>query len=92
MSSCQYKKRISEDSEPEIQVDKRHRQYRGEHGLVWRWRWWIILVILCLVLYYVYTRPGSMGLSLTQLSPKIGPNEIDIRTDKAVQEIQKLFR
>ena len=92
MSSCQYKKRTSDDSESENQVDKRHRQYRGEHGLVWRWRWWIVLVILCLVLCHVYTRPGSMGLGLTQLSPKIGPNEIDIRTDNAAQEFRKLFR
>lgn len=86
MSSYQYKKRTNDDSEN----DKPRRESR-EHGLVWRWRWWIILIILCLVLYYVCTRNGTMGSGLTQLSPKIGPNEIDIRTDNAVQEIKKLF-
>lgn len=93
MSSCQYKKRISDDSESEYKVEKyrqqqQQREQRG--GVVWKMRWWIILVILLLVLYYVYTHSDTMGL--TQLSPKIAPNEIDIRTDNAVQEIRRLFQ
>lgn len=90
-----YQKRNNDDSETENQVvevvDKRKREYR-EHSWVWRWRWWIILVILLLVLYYVCTKQEGMGSSLKELSPKIAPNEIDIRTDNAVQEIKKLFR
>ena len=108
MSSCQYKKRTSDDSvydsdsmnrgqgEVDAQVVDVQRGKglvsQREHGLVWKWRWWIILIILCVVLYCVYTKYDPTGLNLTQLSPKIRPNEIDIRTDNAVQDIKKLFR
>jgi len=95
MSSYQYKERSTDDS---VQRDSEIAQKENqvirprEHGLVWRWRWWIILVLLLLVLYYVYTRQNSPDSYLMQLSPKIGPNEIDIRTDNAVQEFRKMFR
>ena len=75
------------------------RMYHNSESFLYRYRWWVILVLICLLSYYLYARKSADGASSritgnTNVQPKLS-NELNIASPGANNldtVVKKLFK
>lgn len=97
MPQCKDKKKnnaTKSGSESSSTVD---RMYHDSETFLYRYRWWIVLVLACMLAYYLYTRKCETG-SASQLPeaqvPKLAADDLNLGEPTSVlnTEGRKLFR
>lgn len=95
MPHCKDKKKnnaTNSSAESSTTVD---RMYHDSETFLHRYRWWIVLILACMLGYYLYTRKCETEASgLTEISqPKlVGDLNLGDPTDVLNTEGRKLFR
>lgn len=73
------------------------RMYHDSETFLYRYRWWIVLVLACMLAYYLYTRKcetsGFLSLPEAQ-TPKLAATDLNLGEPTAIlnTEGRRLFR
>jgi len=75
------------------------RMYHDSEAFLYRYRWWIVLILVLLLAWYLYTKRSDIGKMYTDVTassnPRLGSTELNIGTPTTTginTDARNLFR